>query len=371
MKKKRFIAVLALLVAVISATSWAQENAVVGYRGIWAFDPDSNSFDSVGVLDRELFPVGFVAETDEAFYGVARINPFVLPWKPTDRRDGVLWSVDKQTQEVSELYEFPPLGRSTIYGATVHGSKVFGTTATMAAEHYGLLWQYDIQSNEFEVLHEFDDFPSPYIAVDEESIIGSVQRDGARWSYDRNIGEFRPSTFDIPDSTTVRHADNGTLYALGRSRLWALSDETNEFEVIQPINWDQSLQMADNLVAEGNRLFGITGGDNLERLLFSIDTQNGEFVELYDFGAERPLSVDYVDGLLYGTATTDDLHFFDSFDIKQSMSVWSYDLDAGQFKSQSIQTVPEPTAGLVGFVLLLLPRLNGHAIFRRIPSPNV
>jgi len=251
---------------------------------------------------------------------------------------GVLYyllSRDNQTV----LYDFNPsdINGCNPYGAPLLvGSVIYGTTASCGATGRGTIYQYDLDTLTFSVLHnmqpgEGGNSQSALIAIG-RILYGTMNNDGANgtgtiFSFNLDTLVFTVLYNFMAGSINASGAypnsellfKNGRLYGttisggtLGYGVVYSIGVDGSSFTILHSFTANTDGNGAypySGLTAEGSKIYGITTQGGLttdSSVLYSIDTSSGQYqIEVsfneYGYAYDTMILQNHV---LYGTCTT-------------------------------------------------------------------
>ncbi len=222
-------------------------------------------------------PVGALLQAaDGKLYGMTR--------QGGTNSGGVIFSYDPTTDAYSKLYDFDEANGDWPYGNLIQASdnKLYGLTNTGGVNDEGVIFSYDLTTDTYTKLHEFDDVDgkSPFgslIQADDGKLYGltsegGVDNRGVIFSYDINTATFT-NVYDL--SPTDGHLSRGALM--------------------------QSLD---------GKLYGMSrrGGSNQYGTVFSFDIATNTFNKLHDFNdvdGQQPYFSSFVEIIVCPDINTD------------------------------------------------------------------
>ena len=268
---------------------------------IWSLDTNTNNFDNrhdfSSVSDGNA-PQGKLAVAGTTLYGAASNGGANF--------NGTIWSLDLNTNNFNNLHDFNAAsdGNGALGGVILSGTTLYGAGVGGGANSNGTIWSFDTSTNTFNNLHDFSSStdgsnPSGGIVLSGTTLFGAASAGGANtsgtiWSFDTSTSNFS----NLHDFS-------------------AASDGTN------PLG---------GVALAGTTLFGTSnaGGANGVGTIWSLDTGTNSFNNLHDFNfatdGDGPQGGVVVAGTtLFGTATDGGTF--------SSGTVWSLDVSTSNFNN--------------------------------------
>lgn len=211
---------------------------------------------------------------------------------------GVLYSISPHDYQYEVLYDFVtdlPLGSIT----QAANGKLYG----FGADGFGYLFEFDLETSEFNTIHEWDKAngritfgDNTLLEVGENILYGVTERGGAEdqgviFRYDIDeatyevLYEFDRTDGYYPES--LSYHSEGILYGITSwqdQRIFHFNYETNEISTVFELPGIH-LPVPGILYASDGYYYGMTstGGAEGHGSVYRVDVENQEFVTLHDF----------------------------------------------------------------------------------------
>ena len=264
---------------------------------------------------------------------------------------GVISEYSPNNQTLNTLYEFSDVYPVSLFYDSVNDA-IYGM-AYNNITNYAVLFRYGLLNSEYDVLFEFSDtlgwFPSGDIVVTTDGVIygttrqGGIFNNGVLFSYNVNTDDYNV-LFSFHDSlgiypmAGVMQADNGKLYGtthlggeeFGSGVLFEYDIEQAEYQVV--VNFSDSLGRESYYlpVDMGNgKLYGLTYGGGINHLgvIFEYDYINSIYKIKHHFNDSLGLPFGSLNelepGVLYGAA---------NISISGNGAIFKYDIYSGAFE---------------------------------------
>lgn len=245
--------------------------------------------------------------------------------------DGVFFEYDYQTNIFQKILDFSGLNGEFPNGPLISGNngKLYGTTTQGGRTGYGILFEYNMNSNSFTKKIDMgstmgQEFIGPLVLATNGKYYGvtnttSLSTDAIIFHYDYNSNVLT-KVFNLYDSlgdyriSSIVQASNGKLYGITSSSGDYDSGTLFEYDIISNIftkKYDFNLEgikpLSTLIEASDGNLYGMTvgGGNNDYGVLFQYDYLNDIYTKKFDFTdssgtyPEGPL-FEASDGKLYG-----------------------------------------------------------------------
>lgn len=265
--------------------------------------------------------------------------------------------------QFTNLYDFTPLGDegSQPNAVIAHDNMVYGTTRDGGAMGQGSLWSYSTTSNDFTILHHFNESPWSNLTFSGTVLFGTtLEGDGTVWSFDTTTSSF--STLhefnDLQDGrspTSGLAISNGVLYGTARGggqhgdgTVWTLELGTRAFSTLHNFEFELGISGNGDVLVSGETLFGTSnlGGTSLCPspiaapacgTFWSVDLDTATFNELHHFsdgdGAFPQDLVELPSGRIIGTTLSGGAHSCDPVVNAGCGTLWTFEPDAAVFAS--------------------------------------
>ncbi|MBK8965956.1 MAG: VCBS repeat-containing protein [Lewinellaceae bacterium] len=244
-----------------------------GQGVLFEFDPGTNGY----ALKHSFFgfdgagPKGGLTEAGGSLWGVTELGG--------SNGAGVLFDYKPMFDDFQVYYEFDlgADGGNPTGNLLVIGNKIYGTTRSGGDYGYGTLFDFDISTNTFTVLHHFDSF------YGEMPLGGLVEKDGLLYGLCSGGGNYGA----------------GVLFAY--HLMYSFYQDLHHFD-----GANDGGNPEGDLLVSGDKLYGLApvGGAFSEGVLFEYDLLTSSYGVLFDFfgplGASPKGSLLEVDGKLYG-----------------------------------------------------------------------
>jgi uncharacterized repeat protein (TIGR03803 family) len=219
---------------------------------IYKFNPNTHVYTLLQQTAGAGYYGGLMQASDGALYGCS--------YSGGANNQGFIFRFDLTTLTYSNIYSFDGAhGGHSYYGYLIQGTdgKLYGTTFDGGANNYGVVFSYDLTSNVYSDLHDF------------ELNYGATPYSG------------------------VMQATNGILYGMTNSGgtnnqgvIFSYDITTNQYSVLQNFDGTNGANPYGTLTQSSTgKLFGTTyvGGTNSNGVAFSYDIASGAYTVLANF----------------------------------------------------------------------------------------
>ncbi len=378
MKKIYFSALLCLLFTT-AATAQIPE--------LWGTMSLGGSFGIGGIVKIKGDGSGYVM--DHACTGGSNggsMNCTLMPQSPTalygtstsggNQAKGDIFSYNPFTKNYAMLFSMDSLSGYYPRGplAVTPGGKVYGLTNNGGIYDKGVLFEYDIVSDQYTKLHDFDNttgqlpFGGVVLSGSTNKIYGmttggGLNSGGIIFSYDISASAFSVvHHFDFSTGFfgygTLQHGGNGLLYGmtfgggnLGYGVIFSFNPANNSYSVVHHFDGTNGSTPMGQLFEDGGTLYGCTsqGGTQNKGVIFSFSIAGNALTKLHDFdgtGGASPYGgvIRASDGKLYGMTLNggvNNLGVIYSFNLSNNLFTKLYD---GSFATGAL-----PGADLIEF----------------------
>ncbi|WP_109831304.1 choice-of-anchor tandem repeat GloVer-containing protein [Reichenbachiella versicolor] len=296
----------------------------VGFGMIYSYEPNGSGYESLHALSSPFgqYPTGYLIQAkDGLIYGLSKSGG--------RNNGGVIFKIDRTTNEYSKLYDFESSTGESPQESLVEGDDglLYGVARKGGVQNKGVIFKYNINSSSYSVLYEFvkgvnGDNPASLTMISDGKLYGTTLNGGKSdkgvlFSYDLS-GTYK-KLIDFADLGGVKgygapvEGDDHLLYgtAIGDEKkvLYSYNPADGELTELYDFSADDGIPPVLLLKSRKGTLYGTTrdGGSRDEGTIFSYETATGTYTKLYDFfggvnGAAEPgqrLTEDK-NGVLYG-----------------------------------------------------------------------
>ena len=275
---------------------------------------------------------------------------------------GVIFSCDPASATYIKLYDFDITNGSKPTGSLLQASdgKLYGLTSFGGAENVGVIFSFDIATNTYTKLYDFDNTngagpAGSLIQLKNGLLYGTTAQGGT--SNAGVIFSFNPVSsvysdvkdFDITNGLSpvgdLLEATDGLLYGMtvngGTSQsgvIFSFNPVSAAYNKLQDLDSARGNYPSGSLTQAANgKLYGMTykGGSNNDGVIFSFNINTSTYAKLYDLDSANgsdPFGnvVQAADGKLYGLTSqggADNLGVVFSFDTSSSVYTKLQNLD--------------------------------------------
>lgn len=209
---------------------------------MYQLDPTDNTFNILHTFDAKLGEnFGNFLQTEESYFAIST--------KGGEHGNGTLIAIDPSTFEAVKLHDFE---ESVLTNIVFHNNKVYGSKGydNTDPSNYGFVYRIDDDGSNFEIIHEF------------ESMDG-------RWP------RHQLSVID------------GRIWGINDG-VFSMESDGTDFQTEQNF-WDEFSYPEFGLFEYDNKVWGICryGGDDDQGGIYSIDLENGTYVEHLFFDSDQ------------------------------------------------------------------------------------
>lgn len=238
---------------------------------------------------------------------------------------GTIYAFNMSTGQMEKKYDFNgTLGSYPLAGLTIVEDIIFGVTNSGGSNAKGVIYKYIPSTNSFEIMFNFSAgfgygiYNPPLYDGNNKlygtTLSGGINDDGIIYEY--NLGtntyqilhEFEQSTGINPvrslvftdENTLMGHTAEGGDFNHGV--IYKLDITTGTYtKVFDFDGTNGSLPFGNMAVGDNNKLYGTTdeGGTNNKGVLFQFDPNTLSYTKLHDFNT--PDGETHVNGLIYGS----------------------------------------------------------------------
>ena len=245
---------------------------------------------------------------------------------------GVIFSFDPSSSTYIKLYDFDNTTGANPAGSLLQASdgKMYGMTAEGGANNLGVIFSFDVLSNSFTELKDFDDIngstPIGTLIQASDGLLygmtanGGINESGVIFSFStqdstyQKLRDFESGTGYYPYGTLMQATDGklyGMTYKGGNNNagvIFSFNMQGAIYTKLTDLDSDSGGDPFGNLIqASDGKLYGMTSGGGSQNLgvIFSFDPVNLIFSRLEDFNKVNgsiPFGslVQATDGKLYG-----------------------------------------------------------------------
>lgn len=224
---------------------------------------------------------------------------------------GVIFRYNYNTNDIQQKINFDYIPNGALPSSGLFKGRngySYGITLSGGEFGHGVLFRFDLQSNSYYKLHDFNDddgyWPTGYpIEADDNKIYGmtkygGINNEGVLYQYDP-VSNVTNIVFDFAnfDSSSpvgsLLQASNGLIYGVtegspdGKSVIFAYNPQTGDYSSIFEFNVQNGFKPLEGLIEGDNGLlYGTTyfGGTNNTGVLYSINiNDNNLYTKIYEF----------------------------------------------------------------------------------------
>jgi uncharacterized repeat protein (TIGR03803 family) len=273
-----------------SCTCYRFDPSTGAYTDVYDFDITHGDFPMSGMVEG---PNGFI-------YGAASGGG--------SHGGGVIYSLDINTGTYADMYDLSIMTRSHPVGNPVFHSngKLYGLTTIGGINNLGVLYSFDISTNTYSDLHDFNGASGPQGSLLEVNGIlygmtmtGGTNGEGAIFSFDPSTALYtKLHDFDVATGTepmgNLILASNGLLYGMTSAGgtqnmgvIFSFNISGNTYSKLFDFNSSDGAYPHGSLSGNGNILCGSTyaGGSMGYGVMFNFDITINAYTKVHDFNA--------------------------------------------------------------------------------------
>ena len=257
-------------------------------------------YDFVSVDQKGRFPQYGLVEFNGEYYGVAYGGANAV---------GVIFKYNPGTQEVSSVYDFDRnSGYLPVSALTLYNDKLYGATSKGGASDTGTIFSFDPASGTYETLYEMgDDYVDGYKIngfIAGNDILYGVTRYGGNntggvlFSFDLNTNNYTVlHHFDMQaegrvDRFTLPVLYNDVIYGVlyYKNKFYKYDLNTQTFSILHTFDSSAEYGPVGKLVADASGIYGITvkGGTANDGGIYKYDPVNNSMTILHTFDMVSP-----------------------------------------------------------------------------------
>lgn len=284
----------------------ARDGGINNNGVLFSFDPTNNSytdeFDFNGTNGDEPHDE-LLAASNGNFYGTTGLGGA--------NNYGVLFSFDPTNNAFANLYDFTLANGITPVGSLIqaNNSQIYGMTIAGGTNNFGVIFSFDLTNNTYTDLYNFTDVQGSFPV---DGLIqfsgngklygmtgsGGANAQGVLFSYDITTNTFI-DLFDFNGLVgsspigSLLEASNGILYGLTQyggtnnaGNIFSFDPQNNVCTNLFSFIGTNGLEPNGNLIqASDGKLYGATslGGATGAGIIFSFDITNNAFTNIFDF----------------------------------------------------------------------------------------